>query len=263
MTLEEEERLAWIHSNKFTTPDLFHRKFLPSQTYRNACILLRKYTSPDVGFLHMQQETVFQRANYYLTAGAIRALDAGNKMLVRSTKYPIKINFAEKTHDLRVQAIRIGFEACPDLKDIFWVSDFEMRSGISPAVKGEFLQGKLDKKRWRSDGLNPNPKGRRTPDGYFEADYEGQRMGFTLEYEHHPYSDRKMGDMVGYLKEEFPHAVKLVVSAIPQQATRMVKALKGKIRQEDREMWFVTDFESAMSKSFRGIWQQLNQPLED
>lgn len=262
MTPEEEERLVWIHSNKFTTPDLFHRKFLSQQTYRNACILLRKYTSPDIGFLHVQQETVFQRANYYLTASAIWTLDAKNKLLVRSVKYPIKINFAEKNHDLRVQAIRISFEASPDLKDVFWVSDFELRSGINPATKSEFLEGKLDKKSWRSNGFNPNPKGRRTPDGYFEAEYEAQRMCFILEYEHRPYSEKKISDMADYLKDGYPHAFKLVVSEDRKNADRMFRALKVKVKPEEQEKWFVTDFESVISKSFKGIWRQLDQTLE-
>ncbi len=262
MTTEEEERLVWIHSNKFIVPELFHKKFIPSQTYRHACRLLSRYASPEVGFFHMQQDNVFQRANYYLTAKAIRTLDATNKILVRSTKYPVKINPKEKDHDLLVQAIRISFEYSEHLKSVFWVSDFELRSGISPSIKAEFLEGKLDKEKWRSNGFNPNPKGRRTPDGYFEADLDGERMGFTLEYEHQPYGDKKISDMVDCLKDGYPHAFKLVVSASYKNALRMIRALKVKVKLEDQEKWFVTDVEKATTQSFRGIWHQLDKPLD-
>ena len=135
MTAEEEDRLAWVHSNKFIVPELFHKKFIPNQTYQHACRLLNKYASPEIGFFHIQQDNVFQRANYFLTAQAIRTLDATNKILVRSTKYPVKINPKEKDHDILVQAIRISFEGSEQLKSIFWVSDFELRSGISPSKK--------------------------------------------------------------------------------------------------------------------------------
>jgi hypothetical protein len=263
MTVEEEKRLAWIHSNKFITPDLFHKKFLPSQTYRNACIILRNYCQSEKGFLHVQQETVFQRADYYLTAGAIRTLDARNRILARSTKHPVNINPMEKTHDLRVQAIRIALEAEPQLKDIFWVSDFELRSGISPSVKAEFLGGNLDKGKWRSNGLNPNRKGRRTPDGYFEAGLDGQRIGFTLEYEHHPYGDKKISDMVDYLNDGFPHAFKLVVSSVPGKAFRMFRVLKVKLKEDELEKWFVSDFETVTTKPFKGIWHQLSEPIKE
>ena len=156
----------------------------------------------------MQQDNVFQRMNYFLTGNAIRTLDVNNKVLVRSTKYPVKINPKEKEHDLLVQTIRISFEASEQLKSIFWVSDFELRSGISPSIKAEFYEGKLDKEKWRTNGFNPNPKGRRTPDAYFEADLDGQRMGFTLEYEHCTYGDKKITDMVDNLKDGYPHAFK-------------------------------------------------------
>ena len=262
MTAEEEERLVWIHSNKFIVPDLFNKKFIPAQTYRHSCRVLSHYASPEIGFLHMQQDNVFQRANYYLTAPAIRTLDTTNKILVRSTRYPVKINSKEKDHDLLVQAIRISFETSEYLKGIFWVSDFELRSGISPSVKAEFLEGKLNKGKWRSNGFNPNPKGRRTPDGYFEADFDGERRGFTLEYEHHPYGDKKITDMVDYLKDGYPHALKLVVCSGFKNALRMIRALKMKVKVEDQEKWFVTDMEKATTQSFKGIWHQLDKPLD-
>jgi hypothetical protein len=262
MTDAQAEQLAWIHSNRFTVPELYHRKFMPAQTYRNACHLLKKYNSPEVGFLHKIQENVFQRANYFLTAGAIRTLDAQNRILVRNTRYPVKINPMEKKHDLSVQAIRIVFEASEELKGIFWVSDFEMRSGITPLVKADFLSGALDKEKWRSHGFNPNPKGRRTPDGYFEADVEGQRLAFVLEFENHPYSDGMVARMAEYLSDEYPQAYRLVVSATYKNALRMIQALKSKVRSSEQPKWFVSDFQKATSKPFKEVWHQIDQPLD-
>ncbi len=118
MTVVEEERLVWIHSNKFIVPELFNKKFIPSQSYRHACRVLNEYATPEVGFLHVQQDNIFQRANYFLTAHAIRTLDVTNKILVRSTKYPVKINTKEKDHDLLVQTLRISFETNEDLKNV-------------------------------------------------------------------------------------------------------------------------------------------------
>ncbi len=158
MTDIEMEHLVWIHSNKFTTPELFYKKFLPNQTSRNAYKILKKYTSPERDLLHVLKTPIGNSNLFFLTAGALRTLDENNKILVRSNKYPVKINTHEKEHDVMVQTIRITFESLEELKDIFWVSDFEMRSGITPSIKAEYLEGKLNKERWRSNGANPNPQ---------------------------------------------------------------------------------------------------------
>src|SRR5260221_13886774 len=138
MTPKEIEHLSWINSNKFTTAELFYRKFLPEQSSRNAYYILNKYTKPEKGFLEIQKLSVNNSSVFFLTASAIRALDAGNKILVRNPKYPVKLNPFEKNHDLSVQAIRIAFEANRDLGNVYWVSDFELRSGISLPIKTAF-----------------------------------------------------------------------------------------------------------------------------
>jgi hypothetical protein len=83
--------------------------------------------------------TVFQDSFYFLTAKAIQSLYASGKLLVRSVKYPVHMNPYERKHDLLAQTVRIAFENSQDLKDIFWVSDFEMRSAITPEIKTAFL----------------------------------------------------------------------------------------------------------------------------
>jgi len=262
MSDKEVEHLAWIHSNKFTIPDVFGQRFFKS-SYRYACRILRKYYL-DKGFLHMvkAESTTFQDSVYSLTAGAIRSLDAKNKILVRSTKYPVKVNPYEREHDIKVQEIRTAIELSEDLKEVFWVSDFEMRSGISPLVKARFIDGSLDKEKWRSNGMNPNSTGRRTPDGYFEADLEGQREAFVLEFEHHPYDDYKFNRMAWNLKHHFPDVTKLVVSADRKNALRMIKTLQTKVKNDEQNKWFVTDFEKIKTLFFKKIWHQLDHPFE-
>jgi hypothetical protein len=259
----EAEHLVWIHSNKFIIPDVFHKKFF-KKSYRYACRVLRKYYLKR-GFLHITKAegTTFQDSMYFLTTAAIQSLDSKDKILVRGTKYPVKINPYERQHDLRVQEIRVAIESSEDLSDIFWVTDFEMRSGITPVIKAKFREGKLDKKIWRSNGSNPNSTGRRTPDGYFEADLEGQREGFTIEFENHPYNDQKLNRMTTYLKYYYPNATKLVVSASRENSVRMIKALQTKIKGEEQHQWFVSDFEKVKTLPFKKIWHQLNHPIKE
>ncbi len=64
------------------------------------------------------------------------------------------------------------------------------------------------------------------------ADLEGQRMGFTLEYETSCLRViEKISDMVDNLKDGFPYAFKLVVSANHKNAfIRMIRTLKVKVK---------------------------------
>jgi hypothetical protein len=262
MTEDEVIQLAWIHSNKFTIPELFRKKFFPQMTYRNACYLLNKYARQEKGFLHSEKPTQTSNTYYYLTANSIRTLDAMGKILVRSTKYPIKINPYEREHDLKAQEVRIAFESKPDLGNVFWVSDFEMRSGITPTAKTRFLEGALDKERWRgtwSDGRNHS---RRTPDGYFKADVNGERLAFAFEFENKPRSDQKIQDMVSYLNYSFADTTKMVVSASEKNAIRMIRALQIKVRKSEQEKWFVSDFEKAVTLPFNEVWFRLDHPLD-
>jgi hypothetical protein len=109
--------------------------------------------------------------------------------------------------------------------------------------------------------VNIQIRGRRTPDGYFEADLGGKRYGFALEYEHVRNPDAKIGRMIDYLDESFPNALRLVVSATPENAERMIGILRYKIPERERPRWFVSNFEKAVSLPFRKIWHQLNHPI--
>lgn len=261
ITDREADHLAWLHSNKFTTPEIFWKKFFPGISFQYACRVLKNYSSPEKGLLHVEKPHRFLSSYYFLTAGAIRSLDEKNRILVRSTKYPVKINPFEREHDLMVQRIRIAFEANDDLKNIFWVSDFEMRSGITPSVKGRFQGGNLDKARWRSSWSEERNKSRRTPDGFFEADIDGQRYAFALELENTPRSERKIYEMVEYLNDSFTDVYKLVVSANDKNTVRMFEALRVIVRKNEQAKWFVSYFERATTQPFKKIFHQLNQPV--
>lgn len=229
-----------------------------------ACHVLRNQYLKK-GFLEMTkaESTTFQDTLYYLTAGAIQILDEKEKILVRSTNYPVKVNPHERNHDLSVQAIRIAFENNKELGRLFWLSDFEMRSGITPAVKKTFLAGELDKEEWRSNWVNIQIKGRRTPDGYFEADLEGKRYGFILEFENVPNPEGKISRMIEYLDESFPEALRLVVSADAKNAVRMINILRSKINDREKHRWYVGDLDKAVTLPFKRIWHQINHPVTE
>ncbi len=255
----EAEHLTWIHSNKFTTPELFHKRFIHPKTYRHACSIMRdQYLKRGLLGFTKAESTTFQNSMYFLTTRAIQILDEKEKILVKKINYPVRVNPYERQHDLDVQAIRIAFERNAQLGRIFWLSDFEMRAGITQAVKKAFLAGELDKEQWRSDWVNTQIKGRRTPDGYFETDLDRKRYGFILEYEHVQNPEGKIAKMIEYLNDSFPKALRLVVSANKENAARMAKILRYKINERDRPRWFVSDFDKALVLPFKKIWHQLS-----
>ncbi len=259
---EETGHLAWIHSNKFTTSEIFHRKFVHPKTYRMACHILRNiYLERGLLDVTKAESSTFQDSMYFLTTKALQCLDAQGRILVRNTKFPVRVNPHERDHDLKVQFIRVAFEANPGLGRVFWVSDFEMRSGITPAVKKAFLGGELDKAEWRSSWEGNQERSRRTPDGYFEADLDGKRYGFTFEFENVQNPEAKIEKMLGYLEESFPKALRLVVSENPKNAARMIRLLRARIGEQDRHRWFVSDYDKAVALSFKKMWHQITYPV--
>ena len=262
MELSERDinHLVWIHSNKFTTPELFHKKFIQPNSYRYACKLLReKYLSKNLLGVAKAESSTFQSSMYFLTSKSIKALDDMDKILVKRSKFQARINPYEREHDLKVQEIRIAFEKNEQLGRTFWLSDFEMRAGITIPVKKAFLNGELDKERWRTTWVEKVSSGRRTPDGYFETDLEGKRYGFTLEFEHVQNPEGKITRMLEYLAESFPTALRLIVSDTPQNAERMKGILRSKIPEREWPRWFVSDYEKAISMLFKKIWHRLDR----
>ena len=257
----EAQHLAWIHSNKFTIPELFQKKFYPQGTYRNACYVLSKYVKK--GFLLFDKPNMFAHNFYFLTIQAIRTMDETGQMIVMGRKHPIRINPYERQHDLMVQELRITLEATPSLEDIFWVSDFEMRAGITPRTKAEFLNGELER-NWRVRAYErAKSLVRRTPDGYFEADFQGERRAFVLEFERTAYNWNMVKRMVYNLDDAFPHAWRLVVSETYPHAWRMIRNLQAWVMERDRSKWFVSDFGRVTTRPFEKVWFQINHPLPE
>ena len=260
LTEKQVKHLVWIHSNKFTTPELFHKKFIFPRSYRYACKLLRmSYLRKQLLGLTKAESSTFQSSMYFLTSKSIKILDEMDKILVKRSKYQVRINPYEREHDLQVQTIRIAFEQNKELGRIFWLSDFEMRAGITVGIKKAFLNDELDKERWRSTWVSVERNGRRTPDGYFETDLDGKRYGFTLEFEHVQNPEGKIARMLEYLNDSFPTALRLMVSATPENAARMKNILRSRIPEKEWPRWFVSDLEKAVSLPFKKIWHQLSK----
>ena len=257
----EAQHLAWIHSNKFSIPQLFQKKFYPQGTYRNTCYVLSKYVKK--GFLLFEKENMFAHNFYFLTLPAIRTLDETGRMIVMGRKHTIRINPYERQHDLMVQELRITLEATPTLEDIFWVSDFEMRAGITPRTKAEFLNGELER-NWRVRAYErAKSLVRRTPDGYFEADFQGERRAFVLEFERTAYNWNMVKRMVYNLDDAFPNAWRLVVSETYPHAWRMIRNLQAWVMERDRSKWLVSDFGRVTTRPFEKVWFQISNPLPE
>ncbi len=68
--------------------------------------------------------------------------------------------------------------------------------------------------------------------------------------------------MIEYLKDSFPKALRLVVSANKKNAVRMMGILRAKVNERDWPRWFVSDFEKAVALPFKKIWHQLDRPID-
>src|ERR1035441_3341913 len=143
------ERLAYIHSNKFITLSNFKRKFLPGKTDMAAWLQLEKFIKCDPPFLERILNRRFQEKYYILKGPALRLLDQKNMILVRDPNKQVKLRGQDYDHDIRVINLRVSFEENPELKNIFWVSDHELRCRITPESKAKFLAGELSKQAWR------------------------------------------------------------------------------------------------------------------
>ena len=104
---------------------------------------------------------------------------------------------------------------------------------------------------------------RRTPDGYFEADFDGDRRPFVLEFERTAYNWNMVKRMVYNLDDAFPHAHRLIVSETVPHARRMIRNLQAWVREKDLSSWFVTDFQNLTNQPFEKCWYQISHPLEE
>ncbi len=198
--------LAYIHSNKFITTKLFHKKFHPAQSYKTAYLRLRNLE--EKGLLLKIQNLPNEDTYYYLSRPALRQLSGLARILISAEVRSPHINTFEREHDRRLLEMRIHFEADPALEGLTWLSDYEMRCGLKMSWKKALEEGR----GWELAGTKLRRLNQRTPDGYFKATLDGQAYAFVLEYEHSPYNRQQMAAMVLNLNRDFPQALRLVVS---------------------------------------------------
>jgi len=235
--------LAYIHSNKFITTKLFHKKFHPTQSYKTAYLRLRGLE--EKGLVLKTQKLPNEDTYYYLSRPALRQLSSLARILISSEVRSPRINTFEREHDRRLLEMRIHFEADPSLAGLTWLSDYEMRCGLKMEWKKALEEGR----GWELAGTRLSRLNRRTPDGYFEASLEGQPYTFVLEYEHSPYNREQMGGMVLNLVRDFPQAFRLIVSRDKEHAIRLAEGLglylKNDYRQKD--LWGFSFFGKVIS----------------
>ncbi len=246
--------LAYIHSNKFITTKLFHKKFHPSQSYKTAYLRLRSLE--EKGLLLKIQNLPNEDTYYYLSRPALRQLSGLARILISVEVRSPHINTFEREHDRRLLEMRIHFEADPAWEGLTWLSDYEMRCGLKMSWKKALEEGR----GWELAGTKLRRLNQRTPDGYFRATLEGQPYAFVLEYEHSPYNRQQIAAMILNLDRDFPQALRLVVSRDKEQAVRLLGGLatylKGDPRQKD--LWGFSFFGKAATLPFiRVPWVNL------
>jgi hypothetical protein len=241
--------LAYIHSNKFITTKLFHKKFCPQQTYKTATFRLRDLETRGLVLKvrKFQNDDTF----YYLSRPVLKHLSGLARILTSPEFRSPHINPLEREHDKQVLALRIQIEGEGGLEGLTWLSDYEMRCGLRMDWKRALEEGR----GWDLAGAKLHRVHHRTPDGYFEGTIGGQDYAFALEYENTAYNRDKMVAMVLNLNRDFPEAFKLVVSRDKAHAVRMINGLDSLVRGDlrSRKRWAFSFFEMAASLPFSRV----------
>ncbi len=247
-TLEPKDLdiLAYIHSNKFITAKLYHRKFLSHQSYKTATLHLRDLESR--GLLLKTRKFLNDDAYFFLSRPALHQLSGLARILTSSEVRSAHINPFEREHDKRVLEMRIQIEEAGGLEGIVWLSDYEMRCGLKMGWKRALAEGR----GWDLAGAKLHRIHHRTPDGYFEVAMEGRVYAFVLEYEHTSYNREKMTAMVLNLTRDFPGAYRLVVSRDKKHALRMMEGLETYLKSDsrNRSLWGFSFFEKVTHTPF-------------
>ena len=139
---KDVDTLAYIHSNKFITTKLFHRKFHPPQCYTTACVHLRGLVSR--GLLLKTQKLPNDDTYFYLSRPAIQQLSGLARILTSPEIRSPHINPFEREHDKRVLTMRVQIEReggprrphlAIRLRDALWTSDgLEKGLGRGPGL---------------------------------------------------------------------------------------------------------------------------------
>lgn len=242
--------LKWIHSNRFTDLSLFGFRFSKSGDISDYARALNRLK--EKGLLIKYKRGYNEEPVYTLSEAALSRLSKDGVILVKSYEPP-KISWNCMDHDKRV--IRIRAEIEKNIEAVFWVSDFEMRSGVMPKTKADFIEGKLDVLKWRYNRGMTKERLRRTPDAYFEATVNGVRSMFVLEYVHADYSSRKYDEIIPRLIQRFTGSIKLLVFRDSEVALKNIQELKRRIN--DREGWWAGSYESIIQRPFLEAFEDL------
>lgn len=235
------DSLAYIHSNKFITARLYHRKFHSHQSYKTATLHLNALENQ--GWLLKTRKFQNDDAYFCLTRPAMNQLSGLARILTSPEVRSPHINPFEREHDKRVVSMRVQIEQEGGLKGLTWLSDYEMRCGLKMIWKKALVEGR----GWDLAGAKLHRVYHRTPDGYFEADIEGRGYAFVLEYEHSAYNRDKMAAMILNLTRDFPTAFRLVVSRDKAHALRMLEGLETFLKGDprNRNLWGFSFFEKV------------------
>ena len=239
---ETRKLLAWIHSNKAITAKHYRLRFKPEFTLQNAGIKLIRLV--EKGYLHRSKAFLNSDSFFSLTDRALKELKEGGLVILSPAGREPKVNVFEKEHDNRVVNIRIAFERAK-LDHFLWLSDYEMRCGLTLEKKKALARGKAVGLQSRKETAG----NKSVPDGYFECRLKNKVWSFLLEYEHKAYSREKITTKFNSLYRGFPEAIKLVVAATPER-TAFLKAAFGRFLSDpdDRAAWVFTDYPSLLDR---------------
>lgn len=254
--------LAYIHSNRTITIDLFKAKYFPNKTYHRAWQLIRLYYRKN--YLFSKHENKFKPAVFGLTQAALSEMVSKGFILAKRVR-PVKIYFKHESHHEAVTLIRIRMESNPDFTDVFWLSDFEIKRGISKEAKWKFHR-ELDSTEARLEYLKTwrSVKYKRDPDGCFDAINNGKVESYVLEYEHGEYSRQTIMEMINGLEYSFRGAGKLIVCRTPERESGLRKILvqtmdtvKG--RKFEHAKWMTSSLAGATTLPFKTAFKPLTK----
>jgi len=252
---DETKVLAWIHSNKFITTKLFHRKFMAANTFRAACKALDKYA--DRNLLKRHKAHIHADSFYSLHRTTIHRLKDAGAILTAPAIRQAHVNTYEKEHDKRVIEMRIAIEESQGLEGLCWLTDYEMRIGLQYDWKKLLEEGRGSEVK----AVRLQKSLKRVPDGYFEATIKGKKRRFILEYEHSPYSNERITSMIQRVYGNFPDAIKLVVTATQERLYGLKDKLSDRVTDPvERASWVFAPYEKVASLPFlKTPWVDLDR----
>ncbi len=240
---ERVKALVWIHSNRSITPKHFQKKFKPEATPARSCQILSRWE--ELGLLKRNKAFLNSDSFYSLSYLAFKYLaDKGLILLSKSAREP-KISTYEKEHDKRVVNIRIAFENS-GLKNSFWLSDYEMRCGLDADKKKALLNGSIDPNIFLIERGH-----RKIADGYMEAFIHNRLWSFVVEYEHHSYSNDKLGKVVLRLFREYPNAIKTLIVKDKRRLPVLLNKISKLIHEPaERAAWIFSTYDEVTALPF-------------